>query len=265
MMLVVLAYRHDAAARALVERWRTAGECCALLTCEDFARPGWVYVAGNPAAGSADIDGQVIATSDIRAVVIRMPAVGEAELGHLHQDDRRYAASEIQAFLLAWLSSLPCPVLNRPSPSNLGGPWWSLGQWVQRSRRLGIRARPVTERVVFATDAPAIIERRVDGSSLPVDVVGDRAFLAGGREPGASEVALADAAVSLARDAGVELLRVYFEPGSEQMPVFLEADLWIDVAADRVAGAVADRCRELSDAAAAARRLTRADSMAVTA
>jgi hypothetical protein len=265
MMLVVLAYRHDTAASALVERWRAAGERAALLTCADFARRGWVYVAGNPAAGSADIDGQVIATSEIRAVVIRMPAVGEAELGHLHQDDRSYAASEIQALLLAWLSSLQCPVLNRPSPSNLGGPWLSLAQWVQRARRLGIRARPVSERVVFAPDAPPVIERRVDGNSIPVDVVGDRAFLAGGRESGATEVALADAAVSLARDAGVELLRVYFEPGSEHMPVFLEADLWIDVAADRVASAVAERCRELADAGAASRQVTRADGMTATA
>ena len=69
MMLVVLAYRYDAGARGLVERWRAAGEQAALLTCADLARPGWRYVAGNPAAGFADIDGQVIATSAIRAVV----------------------------------------------------------------------------------------------------------------------------------------------------------------------------------------------------
>ena len=264
-MLVVLAYRHDAAARALVDRWRAAGERSALLTCEDFTRPGWVYVAGDPAAGSADIDGQVIATSEVRAVVVRIPAVGEGELAHVHQDDRSYAASEIQAFLLAWLSSLHCPVLNRPSPSNLGGPWWSLAQWVQRARRLGILARPVTERVVFVADASPVTERRVDGSAILVDVVGNRAFLAGGRDPAASEAALVEAAVSLARDAGVELLRVYFEPGSEQVPVFLEAGLWIDVAADRIASAVADRCRELADAAAASRQVTRADSVATPA
>ena len=87
----------------------------------------------------------------------------------------------------------------------------------------------------------------MDASSVFVDVVGERAFLSGGREPQPSEGPLAQAAVSLARDAGVELLRVYFERGSEQMPVFLEADLWIDVAADGVASALADRCRELAD------------------
>ena len=194
-----------------------------------------------------------------------MPAIGETELGHVHEQDRTYAAAEIQAFLLAWLSSLECPVLNRPSPSNLGGPWWSLAQWVQRARRLGV-GRPagdLTRR--FRGGRPPDTERRVDGSSIVVDVVGYRAFLAGGREPGAKRCRAGRRRLSLARDAGVELLRVYFEAGSEQMPVFLEADLWIDIAADRVASAVAERCRELANVAAASRQVTSADSMAATA
>jgi hypothetical protein len=207
----------------------------------------------------------VIASREIRAVITRMPAVGEVEVAHVHPDDRRYAAAEMQAFLLAWLSSLECPVLNRPSPNNLGGPWWTVAQWVQRARRLGVAARPVKQRIVFQADASTDTERRVDANAIFVDVVGDRAFLIGGREPVASEAPLVHAAVSLARDAGVELLRVYFEPGSEERPVFIEADLWIDIAADSVASAVADRCRALADAAVAARQVTIADGAAATA
>ena len=195
-----------------------------------------------------------------------MPAVGEAELAHVHEDDRSYAAAEMQAFLLAWLSSLECPVLNRPSPSNLGGPWWSLAQWVQRARRLGVAARPVTlprrlrggrfawHRTPRRRELPSSLTWLATAPSSPVDA-----------SPATSEAALAHAAVALARDAGVELLRVYFEPGSEQTPVFLEADLWIDIAADSVASAVADRCRELADAAAASRRVKIADGTAATA
>ena len=84
---------------------------------------------------------------------------------------------------------------------------------------------------------------RVNANAIFVDVVGDRAFLAGGRAPGADEASLAQAAIALARDAGVELLRVYFEPSSDQTPVFLEAGLWIDIAAETVAEALSDRCR----------------------
>jgi hypothetical protein len=183
----------------------------------------------------------------------------------VHPDDRQYAAAEMQAFLLAWLDSLECPVLNRPSPSNLSGPGWSTSQWVQRARRLGFAARPITQRAVFAADAPSDNENRVDGNSIAVDVVGQRAFLGGGREPMANETALVQAALVLARDAGVELLRVYFERGSERAPVFLEAGLWIDVAAERVAEALAERCRALAQAPVASRPVQSPSRMAVTA
>lgn len=242
-MFVVLAYAHDLGARALVQRWCAAGEQAALLTCADLSLPGWRYMAGDLAAGHAVIEGRVIATREIRAVITRIPAVAEAELAHVHEEDRRYAVAEMQAFLLAWLMSLECPVLNRPSPSNLGGPWWSVAQWVQRARRLGLSARPVRQHAVYGPGAPSGTECRVDGNAIFADVVGDRAFLAGGREPSAQLDSLARAAIALARDAGVELLRVYFEHGSEQTPVFLEAGLWIDVAAENVAEALISRCR----------------------
>ena len=110
-----------------------------------------------------------------------------------------------------------------------------LAQWVQRARRLGVAARPVRQRAVYAPGASSGTDCRVDANAIFVDVVGDRAFLVGGRAARADEASLAQAAIALARDAGVELLRVYFEPGSEQTPVFLEAGLWIDIAAESVA------------------------------
>lgn len=265
MMFVVLAYTHDPGARALVQRWRAAGEEAALLTCADLSRPGWRYVAGDLAAGHAVIDGRVIATREIRAVITRIPAVGEAELGHVHEEDRRYAVAEMQAFLLAWLSSLECPVLNRPSPSNLGGPLWSVAQWVQRARRLGLTARPVRQLAVYGPGAPSSTGCRVDGNSIFVDVVGDRAFLIGGREPSAGEASLAQAAIALTRDAGVEVLRVYFERDSEEVPVFVEAGLWIDVASESVAEALADRCRDLAHAPVESRSMQRVAGTVATA
>ena len=246
-MLVILAYAHDAGARALVERWRADGEDAALLTCADLSRPGWRH--GGGMTGQAVIDGQLIATRDIRAVVTRIPAVGEAELMHLHDDDRRYAAAEMQAFLLAWLMSLECPVLNRPMPSNLGGPFWSTAEWVRRARRLGLAARPVRQRLVYVSGVSRLPDRRIDPNAIYVDVVGERAFLTGGRTPRGDEASLARAAVALARDAGAELLRVYFECRPDQAPVFLEAGLWIDIAADGVAAALINRCRAVAHSA----------------
>ena len=251
-MFVVLAYVHDTGARTLVQRWRADGEDAALLTCADLSRPGWRYTGGG-APGQAVIDGQPIATRDIRAVITRIPAVSEAELAHVHEDDRKYAAAEMQAFLLAWLMSLECPVLNRPTPSNLGGPLGSAAQWVRRARRLGVAARPIRQRVAYAPGAASGTDCRVDANAILVDVVGERAFLLGGRAPRPDEASFAQAAVALARDAGVELLRAYFEHGSEQAPVFLEAGLWIDIAAESVAGALLGRCRGFVQAPCEAR------------
>lgn len=244
-MFVVLAYAHDVAARVLVQRWRAEGEEAALLTCADLSRPGWRHMVGEK-NGRAVIEGQPIATRDIRAVITRMPAVAEAELVHVHADDRRYAAAEMQAFLLAWLMSLECPVLNRPTPSNLGGPMWSTAQWVLRAQRLGIAARPVRQHAVYKPDAAPRAEARVDADATPVDVVGARTFLAGGCA--ADEGRLARGAVALARDAGVELLRAYFAHDAGPEPAFLDAGLWIDIAAQGVADAVIERCRDLAPA-----------------
>ncbi|HKE86177.1 MAG TPA: hypothetical protein VKB50_20595 [Vicinamibacterales bacterium] len=246
MMFVVLAYRNDVAARVLVQRWLAAGERAALLTCEDLSRPGWRYVAGRRGDGRAFVEGRLIPTRAIRAVITRMPAVGEAELAYVHEDDRRYAVAEMQAFLLAWLSSLECPVLNRPSPSNLAGPSWNGPEWVQRARRLGFAATKVKQRAEFVAGATLDVPRPTDECQIVIDVIGDRAFLPGGHEPGAGDASRAEAAVMLARDAGVELLRVCFARGDEQTPTFLEAGFWVDVAAERVAEAIADRCRDLS-------------------
>jgi len=242
MMFAVVAYKHDAAARAFVERCLADGEEAALLTSADLSRPGWLYIGG-AVSGRAVIDGLLIANHDIRAVITRVPALDEAELMHVHQEDRKYAVAEMQAFLLAWLTSLECPVLNRPSPSNLGGPLWSVAQWVQRAHRLGVAARPLVQRAVYTPGALHSTDCRVGADAVFVDVVGDRAFLSGGRVPGADEALLAEAAIALARDAGVEMVRIYFECSSEGTPLFLEASLWIDISAEPVAEALIDRCR----------------------
>ena len=241
-MLVVLAYAHDQSARALVDRWRAAGEDAGVLTCADLSRPGWVFRPGDPANGRAVIEGRTVSSADIRAVIVRMPAIGEAELGHVHAQDRAYAASEMHAFLLAWLASLPCPVLNRPTPYNLGGPAWHTSEWVRRARRLGLAARSVVWNAAFVGDGAPDLPRRLDAHSRFVDVVGGRAFLVGGREPGPDDEALAAAALALARDAGVEVLRAYFEPAPDGPPVFLEAGLWIDITSNEIADALTERC-----------------------
>jgi hypothetical protein len=235
-MFVVLAYAHDRGARDLVARWRGSGRDAAVMTCADLSRAGWIHRPGDPDAGRAVVDGQVVATHAIRGVVVRMPAVAEAELAHLHAQDRPYAVAEMQAFLLAWLSALACPVLNRPTPASLAGPAWHPAEWVARARRLGLAARAIGWR---STSAAPPGPRPIASGPTFVDVLDARAFGLGGGAP--QSPALAAAAVALARDAGVEMLRVYFEVEPDGGPTVVEVGHWIDLTAEAIADTLVRR------------------------
>lgn len=237
-MLLVLAYEHDVAARALVARWRSMGEDAGVLSIADLSEPGWVHAPGDGAAGRLVVEHRRIQTRDLRGVVTRVSCVTEGETSAIHPEDRLYAAAEMQAFLLAWLTSLPCPVLNRPSAQSLTGPARSMEQWAHRARRLKIPCHPIVRRSSFderselAPDAGAPRDEVVT-----VDVVGTRAFGLEAAGP------LGRMAVALARDAGADLLRVTFTRPADgaDSAAFAGANVWLDVAADAVAEAITER------------------------
>lgn len=52
--------------------------------------------------------------------------------------DRDYALAEMQALLLSWLHSLPCPVVNPASPQGLGGARRTHAQWMQLAHAAGL-------------------------------------------------------------------------------------------------------------------------------
>ena len=119
-MLLIVAQRNDLAARSLAERWRSRG--AALLTARDLSMPGWKFDL--PAQGPSRLiaEGRPFSSSQIAGVLTRLSAVPATELDHVAAEDRAYVSSEMTAFLLAWLSSLPCPVLNRPDTQR---PLWA--------------------------------------------------------------------------------------------------------------------------------------------
>lgn len=177
-MIVVLADLADGEAEALVQAW---GAGAALLGVDDLSRPGWV--ADFPQAGPAFVaDGERRATRDVTGVLVRLPAVRARDLPHIAEADREYAAAEMTAFLAYWLSALECPVVNRPTPSLLMGPAWTVGRWLALARDLGL----------------ADIDEHVGPADRWVTAVGDQAFPA--------EDPAARVAVALARQAGVSLL-----------------------------------------------------------
>jgi hypothetical protein len=227
---VVVGSRHDQAASDVVKRW--APDEAALLTCEDLSMPGWRHRLFDRPGSRAVVGGQVVREGDIRGVLVRRPWIVEQELAHIGASDREYVAAEMNAFLLAWLASLPCRVLNRPGGTSLCGPSWRPLQWAEAAACAGIETRTDSWQV----PAPRRRGARAapDGSAPPVEVtlVGDGCF-------GAPGDAYAASARRLAAVASVALLGVRFAPG-ERGPRFVSATAMPSLKDPTVARAVRD-------------------------
>lgn len=229
MTIVVLAHPNDAAAARLVQRWRAQGAL--LMVPRDLSRAGWrMYVGGRGEEWFVAED-EPHRTAALRGVLTRLPGLEPGALPHLHPGDRDYVATEMTAFLIAWLSKLKCPVLNRPTASSMLGPNLAC------DRLPALAARSAIRMPMRATG--------VDGHGLlpfaaaTVSVVGDRWF-------GDVPQALGVQALRLARTAGARLLTVQFdgvgEPaegaGERDGASLVGAELLVDVDRPDIADAV---------------------------
>lgn len=222
-MLVVVATTHDPDSLSLVARWTEQG--AALLSCEDLSVSGWRHYLADGARSVAMIGGRAVSTEEINGVLTRWPGVYPQELSNVVADDRPYVASEMTAFLRSWLHQLKCPVLNRPSNTDLAGPGWRPEQWVYAAARIGIPVRPIKRRVARNGTSAA----KPNLPHTTVTVVGKKCF-------GDVDSALAERARLLADAASVQLLAVHFE-GPDRNSRLLTADS-MPVLSDEVADAV---------------------------
>jgi hypothetical protein len=221
-MLVVLTSPHDAAARALVDRWRSRG--ARLMVPRDLSQPGWRHYVGGCGEEWFVINGERLRADVLRGVVTRLPSVRVRDLPHIAEEDREYVAAEMDAFLASWLTRLRCPVLNRPVATSLMGPNRTRERWLLLAASAGLR--PAARRTLApggdrasATAAVTVVGRRWVGPVAP--------------ELGAQ-------AVCLAERAGVDLLTVQFET-PDRDAAFVCAELAIDVRSEEVADALRAR------------------------
>src|SRR5215831_7139508 len=191
-MLVIVANRQDELAHWLAERWHNHG--ARVLTCMDLSTLGWRHYLSSPNKSTAVVGGQKIQMSEITGVLTRMPCVYEQELAQIIPADRSYVASEMTAFLHAWLSSLNCPVINRSTPNCLAGPNWRTEQWVWLAASLGMPVHPLRRKTANPIDSA-----EAEGAAAEVIVVGNQTF-------GDADPELSDWARKLAGAASVELL-----------------------------------------------------------
>jgi hypothetical protein len=220
MTIAVLAHPRDAAAARFVATWRSHG--VRLIVPRDLSRPGWRMYVGGRGEEWFVAEGERLPVRGLRGVLSRLPVVDAAMLDHLHESDRQYIASETTAFLLGWLASLRCPVLNRPSASSILGP----GVSEDHLPYLAARADVELARVCDASGEHT-------ASRCAMTVVGERCF-------GPGDSALAQSAHRFARAAGVELMTVHFDATTARARL-VGAELLVDTDDDAIARAVIDR------------------------
>ncbi|HEV2719055.1 MAG TPA: hypothetical protein VG323_03475 [Thermoanaerobaculia bacterium] len=216
-MIVVVASAFDAAARSVVARW--GSRRAAMLTAEDLCRPGWSLRIPVGGADTSVIAERVVPNAEIEGVLTLRPCVFPAELRSIRPVDRQYVSAELNAFLLGWLTSLRCPVVNRPSAASLAGPNWLPEKWAMAAASCGIPVRRET--------------RPSSDDALEIIAAGDRCF-------GSETAVLGVWTRQLARTAGVDLLSVRYSRDHH----FLSASCWPTLTDDEVLDAVRERVEQ---------------------
>jgi hypothetical protein len=219
-VIAILAKAGDAAAETLASRW---GSEARLMTPRDLARRGWVHRPGSD-ADVVVIDSGQVAARELTGVVTQLCFVAPDDLAPIVAVDRPYVAAEMTAFLLAWLSDLPCPVVNRPSPLGLAGPNLRPEAWMALASEAGIPVRPIRR------DRHGYRAQDASGARDEVTVVGNRAL-------GAMSARAGERALRLARRVDAEMMVAVFDPAEPDEPL-LDAHTWPDLTRADVADAL---------------------------
>jgi hypothetical protein len=225
---LILAHRHDVAARELAACW---GDDAILLTPADLHAERLFLTVDERGRAQAELRSR----RRVTAVLSRLGRVGPGDLDHVDPQDLTYAAAELDAFLRAWLLAWAGPVVNRPTATCLNGPGWRPEQWAVAATAVGLAVRPVRRLVGTAATSPsppaavpgvaACVEP--NGDPERVAVVGDRCF---GPVPGD----LGRRLCALARIADCPLIEVMVDSDG----TVFHAGAWPDVSAPDIADAL---------------------------
>jgi hypothetical protein len=209
-LIIVFATEQDDSAALLVRQWADLG--AKLMTPADLSCAGWRVYSDFPNSRSV-IQGLSHDSSEVHGVLVRWPNIVASELYQIIPSDREYVAAEMNAFMIYWLGTLRCPVLNRPTARSISGPGWYPEHWNHAAARAGLKVQPV--RRISALDGSQ--HPGIPSSSIALSIVGDRVF-------GEATSELIAKARALAKIANVELVTFYFDSTAPD-PKFVWADI----------------------------------------
>jgi hypothetical protein len=181
-VLVVLGSRFDPDCNDIV---RLLGDDARLMTVDDLSSSGWVHRPGQPSSSRAVVDSSVVEYARIAGLWPLMSVVSPLELGRIVQRDREYVASEMTAFIRAFLADVPGRVLNRGAKANTR--LWSDDIWRWQAKRLGFHS----------SDTGSVDEPGLQSAT----VIGERVI---------GPKKLASIASELAAALGLDLITIWF-------------------------------------------------------
>ena len=195
-MRLLLCEPSDAPALWAWRALRSRGLELELVTSEALAAPArWEHRIedGRPSTRVDLADGRRLDSRELRGVLNRLVTGPQPPAGAVAAD-RDYAQQELWALWLSWLAGLPGPMLGRPGPQGLCGPWLHGSQWALLAARAGLRTAPWRgdEPAAAASATLLVVAGAVLGRPAPEPVVAG--------------------AQALARAAGCSVLGVSFDP-----------------------------------------------------
>ncbi|MEZ4663441.1 MAG: hypothetical protein R2911_38355 [Caldilineaceae bacterium] len=140
--ILILAHPGDRLARRVggwLQSWG-GPDCVKLIGVEQIAlAPDWRhYQTRQGVTTHIRLADGAILDDRFGAVFNRLQQVELPHFAGAAAADRAYALAEMQALLLSWLHSLPCPVINRASPQGLGGARRTHAQWLHLAHAGGL-------------------------------------------------------------------------------------------------------------------------------
>jgi hypothetical protein len=180
-MILILAEPTDLSALWLHARLSARATPVRMLTPAQLVYSGSIVHRLSTEASEARFilaSGEEVDLAAMSAIINRIAAIPSA---HLSGDpsERLYAQTELHAFLLGLLSSLPCPVVNAAAPESLSGAYHGPIEARQMAVQAGFRCSPASchPGSVFESLSAApsalncfVFDGRVVGPVLPQDI-----------------------------------------------------------------------------------------------
>jgi hypothetical protein len=163
-------------------------------------------------------DGREICSARVRGTLNRLAYLPTAHLERAAPSERDYAIQEWTAFFLSWLSCLPGPMLNRPTPQGLSGSWRHPSEWAWLAAGAGLPTARYAEgssHGVRSEEAAFLFVP--EGPIRTVFAVGE--CVVGTEMP----KAIKEGCLRLAASAGTRLLGIQFAAGPAGPWTFLSA------------------------------------------